>query len=183
MQNTVPSRKKFAGIFKALSRVSFWLHLALGGGAAVLLVVASLSRGFSDQANSALIGLGIFLIICALLMLCFRAYWAYRHARLAKRLQLPGIEQRPRRADIIRSLQTGLAVSVGGMLIAFLATEATAIAVLAKTLAQPQGVAVYSSRTIVRSLDILLILANVNVLGAHLFGSLNALGLLHWVTD
>ncbi|MGB7414641.1 MAG: DUF3611 family protein [Thermosynechococcaceae cyanobacterium] len=33
------------------------------------------------------------------------------------------------------------------------------------------------------SLDLLLVLADINVLGAHLLGSLNALGLLRWVEE
>ncbi|MEO0375896.1 MAG: DUF3611 family protein [Cyanobacteria bacterium P01_A01_bin.17] len=58
-----------------------------------------------------------------------------------------------------------------------------AIAILDRTLVQPQGIAVCTPRTIVRSLDILLVLANINILGAHLLGSLNSLGLLHWITE
>ncbi|PZD74801.1 hypothetical protein C1752_00615 [Acaryochloris thomasi RCC1774] len=183
MQNTVPSRKQFSGPFRWLSRISFWFHLVLGGSSVVLLAIAGLSRGFSAQTRNPLIGVGILCAVCALLVLGFRTYWAFRYTRLAKQLRATNADLRPQRGEIVKVLQTGLAMSFVGMLLAFLASEATAVAVLGKTLAQPQGVAMYTPQAIVRSLDILLVLANINILGAHLLGSLNSLGLLHWITE
>jgi hypothetical protein len=67
------------------------------------------------------------------------------------------------------------------MLLAFVASESSVIAVLAKALAEPQGVAVYQRENVIRSLDILVVLANVNLIGAHFIGSLTSLGLLEWI--
>jgi Protein of unknown function (DUF3611) len=60
-------------------------------------------------------------------------------------------------------------------------SEVTVIAVLAKSLALPQGVAVYRPENVIRSLDLFVVLANVNLIGAHLVGSLTSLGLLNWL--
>ena len=66
-------------------------------------------------------------------------------------------------------------------MLAFLAFEVTVIAVLSKVLALPQGVAVYRPENVVRSLDLFVVLASVNLIGAHLVGSATSLGLLNWL--
>jgi len=114
-------------------------------------------------------------------VLGFRVYWAFRYRRLAKRLQMPDSSLHPTKEDIVNVLRIGLIASLGGLLLAFLAAEVTVAAVLGKALAQPQGVAMYNPRNIIPTLDIFVILANVNMIGAHLFGSLNSLWLLSWV--
>ncbi len=67
------------------------------------------------------------------------------------------------------------------ILIAFLESELSVIALLSKALAEPQGVAIYNRQNVIRSLDILVVLANVNLIGAHLVGGVTSLGLLNWV--
>jgi hypothetical protein len=79
------------------------------------------------------------------------------------------------------SITNGLIVSLIGLLLAFLASEVTVIAVLSKALALPQGVAVYRPENVIRSLDLLVVLANVNLIGSHLIGGATSLGLLNWL--
>lgn len=52
---------------------------------------------------------------------------------------------------------------------------------LSKVIALPQGVAVYRPENVIRSLDIFVVLANVNLIGAHFVGSATSLGLLNWL--
>lgn len=47
--------------------------------------------------------------------------------------------------------------------------------------ALPQGVAVYRAENVIRSLDLFVVLANVNLMGAHLVGGATSLGLLTWL--
>lgn len=54
-------------------------------------------------------------------------------------------------------------------------------ALLSKALAIPQGIAVYNRENVIRSRDILVVLANVNLIGTHLVGSLTSLRLLKWI--
>ncbi|MGB6296394.1 MAG: DUF3611 family protein [Rivularia sp. (in: cyanobacteria)] len=175
-----PSKREFAGTFRLLGRISFWAQLLLGAVAGIILLLVMFSRNFSDI-NNPFIGFGIFLGICGLVALVFRIFWAYRYTRLAKRLQLPDSNLHPKKEEIIRVLRVGLIISLVGIGLAFLATEQTAIAVLGKTLAQPQGVAVYSPETVVRSIDLLLIVADTTIIGAHFLVSVNSLGVLEWL--
>lgn len=178
-----PTKKQFATRFHLAGRIGFWVQLALGAISGVALLFAMFSRnvGTGDQTNNAGIGFGIFLAVCALLILCFRVYWAFRYRRLAKRLQAPNSSPHPSKEDIIQVLRIGLIVSLVGLLLAFLAAEVTVAVILGKSLAQPQGVAIYNPRNIIPALDIFVVLANVNMIGAHFFGSVNSLWLLNWV--
>jgi hypothetical protein len=87
----------------------------------------------------------------------------------------------PRKEEIIQILQIGLIVSLVGVLLAFLASELSIVVVLAKALAEPQGIAVYNRQNVIRSLDIFVVLANINMIGAHFVGGVTSLGLLEWV--
>jgi hypothetical protein len=100
---------------------------------------------------------------------------------MAKRLQQPNQNLHPKREEIIRVLRIGLIVSLAGLVLAFVASEITTVAVLAKAIAQPQGVAVYDPEKIVREMDLFLILAEVNLIGAHILGRVDSLGLLNWI--
>ncbi|KST66766.1 DUF3611 family protein [Mastigocoleus testarum] len=175
-----PSKQKFAGVFRMLGRISFWAHILLGGAAGIIILLVMLSRNFSN-ANNSYIGFGIFLAICSILAVGFRIYWAYRYTRLARLLESSDRSVHPQKAEVIEVLRIGLYVSLAGLFIAFLATEQTVIAVLAKSLARPEGVTIYEARIGVRPIDLFLILANVNIMGAHFLGSVNSLGLLDWL--
>jgi uncharacterized membrane protein YidH (DUF202 family) len=177
----IPTKQRFAGTFRTVSRFSFWIQLVLGAISAIALSLAIFSRNLSVQTNNAGIGLGIFLAIGGILLLCFRVYWAFRYRRLAKRLQSPNRELHPRKEDIIKVLEIGLIVSLLGMLLAFLASEFSVVVILAKALAEPQGIAVYNRQNVIRSLDIFVVLANVNMIAAHFVGGVTSLGLLEWV--
>lgn len=177
-----PSKREFAGTFRLLSRISFWVHLILGIISGILLLLVMFSRNFSDI-NSAFIGFGIFIAACGVIAVGIRIFWAYRYTRLAQRLQLPDSNLHPKKEEVIRVLRIGLIISLLGIGLGFLAAEGTVIAVLGKTLAQPQGVAVYNPETVVRSIDLILILADVTIIGAHFLGSVNSLGLLEWLDN
>lgn len=175
----LPSKSKFARTFRILSRISYWIHLILGVISGVTLVLVSLSRSATNSAGT---GIGIFIAMFSLLALCFRIYWALRYRKLAKKLQrvIPG--KQPSRAEIIEVLRIGLVVSLGGLFLAFLASEISLVALVANAIARPQGVAVYEREQVIKIADLLLILAQLNILGAHFFGSANSLGLLNWIS-
>ncbi|MEM7554737.1 MAG: DUF3611 family protein [Cyanobacteria bacterium P01_A01_bin.84] len=175
-----PSKQRFATAFRFFGRISFWIQLFLGTAAGIILLLVILSNNFT-KTNNPYIGFSIFLAVCSIAAVGFRVYWAYRYTSLAKLLQSPNTDLHPQKSEIIDVLNIGLYISLAGLLGAFLATEGTAIAVLTKSLAQPEGVAVYNPRNIVRSLDLFLILADVNIMGAHILGVINSLGLVSWL--
>ncbi|MDF5714466.1 MAG: DUF3611 family protein [Rhizonema sp. NSF051] len=179
----VPTKQKFAATFHVVRPISFWVQLSLGAVSSLALLLAIFSRNVTVQTTTtnSVMGLGVFFGIIGILVLCFRLYWINRYRRLDKLLQSPNHELHPRKEDVIQVLQTGLIVSLIGLLLAFLASEVTIIAVLSKSLALPQGVTVYRPENVIRSLDLFVVLANVNLIGAHLVGSITSLGLLNWL--
>lgn len=64
----------------------------------------------------------------------------------------------------------------------FIASEISLLALVTDAIARPQGVAVYEREHIITSADLLLVLAQLNISGAHFFGSANSLGLLSWLS-
>jgi len=176
-----PTKQRFAATFRVISRFSFWIQLALASTSGIALMFAVFSRSLSAATDNAAIGFSIFFAVIGVLLAGFRIFWAFRGRVLARRLQSPDRELHPRKEEIIQALKIGLIVSFVGMLLAFIASEVSAIAVLSKALAEPQGVAVYQRENVIRSFDILVILANVNLIGTHLVGSLTSLGLLEWI--
>ena len=174
----LPDKQKFARTFRILSRISYWIHLILGVVSGVTLLLVAFSQSETTSAS----GIGIFIIMFSLLALGFRVYWAWRYSRFAKKLQRVDREAQPSRADIIQVLRIGLLSSLVGLLLALIATEISLISLVAGAIARPQGVAVYDREQIIRVADLLLVLAQLNILGAHFFGSANSLGLLNWIS-
>ncbi|GAB4225383.1 MAG: hypothetical protein Kow0049_03180 [Stanieria sp.] len=181
-QSQLPPKQKFASTFGFLGQISYWVHLLLGFASGITLLLVFFSRSFSEQSNNPAIAIVLFFSVAALLVLGFRIYWAWSCTRLARSLQAENPRLHPKRKEIINVLRIGLLVSILGLSLGFISTEVTVVAILAKAIAQPQGVAVYQPEKIVRSMDLFLILANVNIMGAHFLGGMNSLGLLDWIT-
>lgn len=177
------TQPEFVASFRFFSRFSFWIQLALSVVSGIALLFAMFSRNLSEPTNNAGIGFGIFLAIVGILLLCFRIFWDFRYRLLGRRLQAANPQFYPSKEDIAQTLRVGLILSLVGLLIAFVASEETVAVVLAKTLAQPQAMAAYTPENVIRSLDLFVTLANVNMIGAHFFGAVTSLGLLNWVEE
>lgn len=177
-----PTKQRFANTFRVVRRISFSVQLALGAVSSLALLLSIFSRNVTAQTTSnPVMSFGVFLGITGILVLCFRLYLSFRYRRLDKLLQSSSRELHPRKEDVLRVLGTGLVVSLVGLLLAFLASEVTIATVAAKALALPQGVAAYTAMNFIRPLDIFVVLANVNLIGAHFVGSVTALGLFNWL--
>lgn len=85
----LPTKQKFAATFRVVSRISFWVQLALGAFSGIALLLAMFSRNTATRTDNPTIGFGIFLAIVGIFFLGFRIYLAFRYKRLAKRLQAP----------------------------------------------------------------------------------------------
>ncbi|MCC0179737.1 DUF3611 family protein [Waterburya agarophytonicola K14] len=177
--NPLPDKQKFAKIFRNLSNVSYWIHLVLGVISGVTLLLVFFSRSATNNSG---IGLGIFIAMFSLMALGFRVYWAYRYRQLAKKLQRVNPDLQPSRTEILQVLRTGLLASSIGLFLAFIASEVSLVSLVAGAIARPQGVAVYEREQVIKIADLLLILAQLNILGAHFLGSANSLGLLSWIS-
>lgn len=149
-----------------------------GAISAVTLLLVIFSRSATNSGT----GFGIFIIMFSLIALGFRVYWAWRYRRLAKKLQRVDPAVQPTRAEIIEVLRIGLVASLVGLFLAFIASEISLVSLVATAIARPQGVAVYEREQVIKVADLFLILAQLNILGAHFFGSANSLGLLSWIS-
>ncbi len=98
------------------------------------------------------------------------------------RLRHPDPIIHPRKADVLKRLRLGVIVGLVGMLLTILGGGATLSVLLAKSIAQPQGVAIYDPTRIIRSLDIFVAMANMNGIAAHFVGLIASLGLFNWLS-
>jgi uncharacterized membrane protein YjgN (DUF898 family) len=71
---------------------------------------------------------------------------------------------------VIQFLWQGLVVNAVGMFLTLLGIEAIAAALLAKSLTQVQGLAIYNNNQLIQSLDILVVQANINTIFAQFIG-------------
>ena len=177
-RSNLPDKNKFARTFRILSRISYWIHLILGAISAVTLILVVFSRSATNSGT----GIGIFVAMFSLIALGFRVFWAWRYRKLAKKLQRVDPQAQPSRAEIIEVLRIGLLASLVGLLLALIASEISLISLVATAIARPQGVAVYEREQVIKIADLLLVLAQLNILAAHFFGSANSLGLLSWIS-
>lgn len=144
-------------------------------------MLVTFSRTTTEESSTGA-GFSIAIAILSLFALGFRVYWAWRYRQLAKKLQRPNPTAQPSRTDIIQILRIGLLASLIGLFLAFIATEINLVSLIAGAIARPQGIAVYEREQVIKIADLLLILAQLNILGAHFFGSVNSLGLLNWIS-
>jgi Protein of unknown function (DUF3611) len=109
------------------------------------------------------------------------AYWSFRYTRLSRQLQTPDTKVRPKRGDAIRAIRIGLMINLTGMLLTLLGAQAIVGSLLAKSLSQPQGGAIYDPGRVtqfIQSLDIFVVQANTNTVSAHFVGVLASLWLV-----
>ncbi|GAB1539440.1 hypothetical protein NUACC21_21060 [Scytonema sp. NUACC21] len=78
-------------------------------------------------------------------------------------------------------LRIGVIAHLVGMLLFILGGGAGLGVLLSKSIAQPQGVAIYDPSRIIRSLDIFVAMSNMNGIAAHFIGTVTSLGLFNWL--
>ncbi|HEY9619687.1 MAG TPA: DUF3611 family protein [Crinalium sp.] len=186
---------RVAAVLRIAGWVGLWIQLGLAAASSLMLVFAISGRNFSQATAPVLgggiarvsegttpgLGIGVFWAVCGVLALLFTIYLAFGLTRLAKRLRSPDSAVHPKKAEVIRVLRLGAIAGLVGMLLTILGGGATLGVLLAKSIAQPQGVAIYDPNRIIRSLDIFVAMANMNGIAAHFIGTATSLGLLNWL--
>jgi hypothetical protein len=127
------------------------------------------------------INISIFWAVCGIVALLFSVYLAFRITRFAGRLFNQNPALHPKKADVIQLLRIGVITSLVGMLLTILGGGSGVGVLLEKSIAQPQGVAIYDPNRIIRSLDIFAAMANMTGIAAHFIGTLTYLGLVNWI--
>lgn len=119
--------------------------------------------------------------MCGVLALLFSSYVAFRLIRFSKRLRSLNSAVHPKRVQVVQILRLGIITGLIGMLLTILGMGATVGVLLAKSIAQPQGVAIYDPNRIIRSLDVFVAGANTTAITAHFIGTIASLGVFNWL--
>ncbi len=159
----------------AIAGRSFSQATALPSGA-VPGVVANVNRGTTPG-----IGIGIFWAVCGILALLVGIYFAFRQTRLARRLRHADTMKHPTKAEVMNVLRLGTIVGLVGILLTVLGGGATLGVLLSKSIAQPQGIAIYDPTRGIRSIDIMVAMANMSGIAAHLVGTVASLSVFEWL--
>lgn len=148
--------------------------------ASLCLVFAASGRNLSEETTQGM-GIGIFWAICGLIVLLPNLYFTFRWTRWARRLRQPNTSIHPSKAFVLQILRWGVMIGLVGLLLTIFGEGASLGVLLAKSIAQPQGVAIYDPVRIIRSVDIFVAMANFNSLTAHFLGTVGSLGLWNWL--
>lgn len=189
--------KRVANVLRWTGWASFWIQLILLAAAGIMLMLAISGRSFNravtpevgvgvaavnySEATTPGIGIGIFWAGCGILALLCGLFIAFRQTRLAKRLFKTNVLIHPQKSDVLQVLRWGVIAGLVGMFLSILGGGTTLGVLLAKSIAQPQGVAIYDPTRIIRSLDIFVATANMNEITAHFVGTVTSLGLINWL--
>jgi hypothetical protein len=188
--------EQISTVLRITGWLSFVLQIGLAAASSVMLLLAVSGRTFNQamvapsgvpgaqiataQTTSGL-GIGIFFAVCGILVLLFEIYLAFRLIRFSRRLRNPNPIIHPKRAKVMEVLRLGVIVGFVGMLLMILGSGATVGVLLAKSVSQPQGVAIYDPNRVIRSLDVFVAAANTTGVTAHFIGAFTSLGIFNWL--
>ena len=149
-----------------------FLHPSLFSGviSGLVLAFAAVDPNFNFKAGNPFSSSGLFFACTGLLVLGLGSYWSFRYTRVARQLQLAKAVFHLTKTEVMQVLWHGLVVNAVGMFLSLLGIEAIAAALLAKSLTQVQGLAIYDTNQLIQSLDILVVQANVNTIFAQFIG-------------
>ena len=184
LSHTPPSPRQIAITFRRLGWIGFWCQVVLG-----LIPVILMTFQWVFSSKPQLIGVpdsGNILSFVDMLTLVFTIYWCFRYTRLASKLE--DSNQRPAKARVIKEVWIGIIANVGVILLAVLIGMVMVGGLLyailslppgAATILQPApGGALINPGPIIVPMDLLGLLAVMNVILAGLVGVIVSLWLL-----
>ena len=183
-----PAIRRISGSFLWAGRVSFWIQIVLGviSGVVLIFTISNplVREGIGSTPGA---GIGFFFSGCGLVALYAGAYWAFRYIRMARRLRGRDEARRPKPKDAIRMLKLGLYISLVGMLLTLLGTEAIVGALVEKAFSQSAatfGVGGNFNRfaQLIQPFDIFVVLATTNIQLAHFVGLSSTLWVLNSIS-
>jgi hypothetical protein len=174
-----PNIRNVVATFGIAGWIGFWAQLAVAGIAALTLLLILPGRALGGSVNVPGTGLSLVLALCGLVWLGCSLYLGFRYTRVPRGLRSPDPLQRPTKEETVTVLRWGMWVDLAGAFLALIGVEVSVMVLLSKALTQPQGVAIYDPLRIIRPLDVMMVLSNVNILAGFLVGLLVSVWLLH----
>jgi hypothetical protein len=198
VEQTKPDLKlrRIANVLRWTGWASFWVQLILLAATSLMLMLAISGRTFNraieptvpggqavtiNEGTTPGVGIAIFWAGCGIIALLFGLFIAFRQTRLARRLFNSNPVKHPQKSEVLEVLRLGVIAGLVGMLLTILGGGTSIGILLSKSIAQPQGVAIYDPARIIRSLDIFIAAANMNGIAAHFVGTVTSLGLINWL--
>jgi hypothetical protein len=186
INSSVTTIQSLATEIRIVSIACFWLQLFLGSVPIAWLLVSSLNRNFNPQQVSFSSYTSWSMGLLSLIALGFSIVWWYRQLRLSRRI--PNRDERPSRASMIKSLQTGFIVNIVCMALLVLAALGYSWLLFLRVMTNPQGSVFMQPGALVPNpvftqLDALAILAIVHTVAAGLIGIIGYLWLLKRVNE
>jgi Protein of unknown function (DUF3611) len=194
--NTVnPNLERIANILRFVGWGSLCVQLALGAASVLMLLFTLTGRNFNQavaptpgvpvptysQGTVPGVGTSIFWAVGGVLALLFGIYFAFRITRYGKRLRDPNPALHPKKLEVMSLLRIAVITGFVGILIFLIGSLSGLGVLLAKSIAQPQGVAIYDPTRVIRSLDVFVAMTNVNGIAAHFVGTAASAGLFIWL--
>jgi len=190
--------EKVGNVLRLTGWIGLSAQIVFGAISLLLVVFAIAGRNFSqataipsgitpgiavsvNQGVTPGIGIGVFWAVCGILALLAGIYLAFRQTRLARRLRHADTLKHPTKAEVMTVLRWGAIAGLVGMLLTILGGGATLGVLLSKSIAQPQGMAIYDPTRMIRSIDIMVAMANMSGIAAHFVGTVASLSVFEWL--
>ena len=190
--------EKVGNILRLTGWIGFCVQIGFGAISLLMVVFAIAGQNFSqattltrgitpgvavpvNQGVTPGLGVGIFWSVCGLLALLAGIYLAFRQTRLAVRLRHEDTMKHPNKAQVMTVLRLGAIVGLVGMLLTILGGGASLAVLFSKSIAQPQGVAIYDPTRMIRSIDIMVAMANMSGIAARFVGTVASLSVFEWL--
>jgi hypothetical protein len=172
---------QIAGSFRFIGWLSFWVQLVLTVISSAILLFAAVST--RQGSNNPGTGVGVALTVGGIVVLGINMYWALtRYVAIGRRLNAPA-PARPKKAEAIQALRTGLVASLVGILLALLGAEAIVGLLFGKAVNQFTALAVPGlggfNPNFIQPIDILVVQASINVVLAQFVAISASLWLLN----
>ncbi|KAF3435471.1 hypothetical protein FNV43_RR22560 [Rhamnella rubrinervis] len=167
--------------FKRLGSLGFW-------GQLVCTVVSAVILSFSVVITGKVSSPATFYATAGGIAAAFiSVFWSFGYIRLSEKLRRTANEpsKAPPRADVVKSLKSGIVVNLLGMGAAILGMQATVGLLVAKALtssANPYYQGIAPGYSPVLALDVFLVQASANTILSHFLGLVFSLELLRSVT-
>ncbi|PMB00782.1 hypothetical protein CEN50_01695 [Fischerella thermalis CCMEE 5268] len=176
--SSLPNIQEIATNFRLIGWINFGLQLSLLVVSGLIVLFAIADPNFNLKAQDPMSWLGLFCAVGGLLILGISLYWDWRYTRIGKELHSANPALHPKKADVIRLLWRGLTLNGVGMILTLFGVEAIVGTLVARSLTQVEGLAIYNASQLIEPLDMFVVQANINTILAQFVGIISSAWLI-----
>jgi hypothetical protein len=181
-QSLPPAVQKVSKNLQLWGFWSFWLQLILGIISTVTLLFATPAL-FETKQNVQNVQFGIFSAFISIVLLVVAIYTSFRYNKIGKKIENRDPAMRPKKSETIGLIKFGLIFNLVGMLFSIIGAETLVGLSLAKLLNLSPQLIGSNPQLFVNSIDLLIIQANTNTIGAHFAGIATSLILINRISN